>query len=71
MKPALDSYAELIDFLDARVAAKWRRHPRTLASWCDSWAGGTAPTPRAARAVVDRLREEPLPYWLPDDLAHR
>ena len=65
------AYRALLGFIDERLLAAWRSHPRALVAWCDEWAGGTLPLPRAAQQVADELRQETHPYWLPRDLAER
>jgi hypothetical protein len=59
----------LVAFLDDRVVARWRRHPRTLVAWCDPRTGGSRELPTAARVIAASLHAEPKPFWLPRDPA--
>jgi hypothetical protein len=71
LNAAYAAYENLVEFIDARVLADWRNHPRTLVAWCEDWAGGNMELPSAAKTVAEGLHTERSPYWLPRDAADR
>ncbi len=65
IEPAFQAYDALLGFLSARIREGWRSHARTLAAWEDPWAGGDDDVPAAAVEIIDALRMQEPPYWLP------
>jgi hypothetical protein len=71
VESAFEAYAQLKIFLDERIERNFKKYPRTFVAWNNHLTGLSTSLSSDQQRRFEEFMAEPMPFWLPGDIARR